>query len=182
MSYWYTAPVQFIVGLIKALLTKLYYPKYGRFSFSGTPYPSVPSVEKLFQLLRNGLRMEKPPCCSMDIYLLMRACWGYEPSKRPIFSGLVEELDRILTITANEEYLDLGLPQLDTPTSSEESSCDEDFPFPQWVSIYHGLLSTRILYRGGIEKKKVHDLLDIWNEWLRGIICSSCWLFSMGSF
>ncbi|XP_019753637.2 fibroblast growth factor receptor homolog 1 [Dendroctonus ponderosae] len=100
-------------------------------TLGGTPYPSVPSVEKLFQLLRNGLRMEKPPCCSMDIYLLMRACWGYEPSKRPVFSGLVEELDRILTITANEEYLDLGLPQLDTPTSSEESSCDEDFPFPQ---------------------------------------------------
>lgn len=38
---------------------------------------------------------------------------------------LVEDLDRILTITANEEYLDLGFP-CDTPQSSQESSCDED--------------------------------------------------------
>ncbi|KAJ8942486.1 hypothetical protein NQ318_017781 [Aromia moschata] len=99
-------------------------------NFLGTPYPSVPSVEKLFQLLRNGHRMEKPPCCSLEIYMLMRECWSYQPNERP----LVEDLDRILTITANEEYLDLGLPQLDTPPSSQESSCDEDFPFPQIIS------------------------------------------------
>ncbi|ENN77792.1 hypothetical protein YQE_05762, partial [Dendroctonus ponderosae] len=81
------------------------------------------------RLLRNGHRMEKPPCCSTDIYLLMRDCWCYEPYNRPVFSKLVEDLDAILTITANQEYLDLGLPQLDTPTSSQESSSDEEFPF-----------------------------------------------------
>lgn len=73
--------------------------------------------------------MEKPACCSLEIYLLMRDCWSYQPNERPIFSELVEDLDRILTITANEEYLDLGLPQLDTPPSSLESSGDEP-PFP----------------------------------------------------
>ncbi|XP_045481773.1 fibroblast growth factor receptor homolog 1-like isoform X3 [Harmonia axyridis] len=95
-------------------------------TLGGTPYPSVPSVEKLFQLLRNGHRMEKPPCCSLEIYLLMRECWSYHPNERPTFSELVDDLDRILTFTANEEYLDLGLPQLDTPPSSQESSCDEE--------------------------------------------------------
>ncbi|KAL1492397.1 hypothetical protein ABEB36_010649 [Hypothenemus hampei] len=100
-------------------------------TLGGTPYPSVPSVEKLFKLLRNGHRMEKPPCCSLEIYMLMRECWSYQPNERPVFSELVEDLDRILTITANEEYLDLGLPQLDTPPSSQESSCDEGFPFTQ---------------------------------------------------
>ncbi|XP_018565011.1 fibroblast growth factor receptor homolog 1-like isoform X2 [Anoplophora glabripennis] len=100
-------------------------------TLGGTPYPSVPSVEKLFHLLRNGHRMEKPPCCSLDIYMLMRECWSYQPNERPVFSELVEDLDRILTITANEEYLDLGLPQLDTPPSSQDSSCNENFPFPQ---------------------------------------------------
>ncbi|EFA11574.2 fibroblast growth factor receptor homolog 1 isoform X2 [Tribolium castaneum] len=104
-------------------------------TLGGTPYPSVPSVEKLFQLLRNGHRMEKPPCCSLEIYMLMRECWSYKPNERPTFSQLVEDLDRILTITANEEYLDLGLPQLDTPPSSQESSGDEeDFPFDSLTS------------------------------------------------
>ncbi|XP_032663228.1 fibroblast growth factor receptor homolog 1-like isoform X2 [Odontomachus brunneus] len=95
-------------------------------TLGGTPYPSVPSVEKLFQLLRTGHRMEKPPCCSIEIYMLMRDCWSYQPKERPTFVELVEDLDRILTITANEEYLDLGLPQLDTPPSSQESSATEE--------------------------------------------------------
>ncbi|XP_054004822.1 fibroblast growth factor receptor homolog 1-like isoform X2 [Hylaeus anthracinus] len=104
-------------------------------TLGGTPYPSVPSVEKLFQLLRTGHRMEKPPCCSIEIYMLMRDCWSYQPNERPMFGELVEDLDRILTITANEEYLDLGLPQLDTPPSSQESSDasddegEEKFPY-----------------------------------------------------
>ncbi|KAL6423759.1 hypothetical protein ACFW04_010317 [Cataglyphis niger] len=103
-------------------------------TLGGTPYPSVPSVEKLFQLLRTGHRMEKPPCCSIEIYMLMRDCWSYQPNERPTFVELVEDLDRILTITANEEYLDLGLPQLDTPPSSQESSeaeedGEEKFPY-----------------------------------------------------
>ncbi|XP_033207757.1 fibroblast growth factor receptor 3-like isoform X3 [Belonocnema kinseyi] len=95
-------------------------------TLGGTPYPSVPSVEKLFQLLRTGHRMEKPPCCSIEIYMLMRDCWSYQPNERPMFGELVEDLDRVLTITTNEEYLDLGLPQLDTPPSSQESSEAED--------------------------------------------------------
>jgi hypothetical protein len=65
----------------------------------------------------------------------MRECWSYQPNERPLFSQLVEDLDRILTFTANEEYLDLGLPQLDTPPSSQESSGDEeDFPFANLTS------------------------------------------------
>lgn len=38
-------------------------------TLGGTPYPSVPSLEKLFQLLRTGHRMDKPPCCSMEMYV-----------------------------------------------------------------------------------------------------------------
>ncbi|XP_059486028.1 fibroblast growth factor receptor homolog 1-like isoform X2 [Neocloeon triangulifer] len=98
-------------------------------TLGGTPYPSVPSVEKLFQLLRSGHRMEKPPCCSSEIYMMMRECWNYNKDERPTFGELVDELDRILTITANEEYLDLGLPQLDTPVSSPENS-DASTQFP----------------------------------------------------
>lgn len=103
-------------------------------TLGGTPYPSIPSFEKLFELLRTGHRMEKPPCCSIEIYMLMRDCWSYQPNERPTFVELVEDLDRILTITANEVYLDLGLPQLDTPPSSQESSeteeeGEEKFPY-----------------------------------------------------
>lgn len=71
-------------------------------TLGGTPYPSVPRVEKLFKLLRSGHRMEKPPCCSLEIYMLMRECWSYQPVERPMFWELVQSLDRILEMTANE--------------------------------------------------------------------------------
>jgi len=88
-------------------------------TLGGTPYPSVP-IEKLFMLLREGHRMEKPPKCSLEIYLMMRECWQNSPHNRPTFCELVEDLDRILTISSNDEYLDLSIPVLETPPSSGE--------------------------------------------------------------
>lgn len=95
-------------------------------TLGGTPYPSMPSVENLFQMLRSGHRMEKPPACSLEMYMLMRECWSYQPNERPTFEELVEELDQILTVTANEEYLNLGMPSLVTPPSSEDEDEDEE--------------------------------------------------------
>ncbi|KAM3960814.1 LOW QUALITY PROTEIN: fibroblast growth factor receptor [Aphomia sociella] len=100
-------------------------------TLGGTPYPSV-AGQYMYQHLSAGHRMEKPPCCSLEIYMLMRECWSFSPGDRPSFTELVEDLDKILTVTANQEYLDLGLPQLDTPPSSYDGSGDEsdsEFPF-----------------------------------------------------
>ncbi|XP_013788875.1 fibroblast growth factor receptor 2-like [Limulus polyphemus] len=92
-------------------------------TLGGTPYPSVP-VERLFQLLRHGHRMEKPENCSLELYMIMRNCWNAEPIERPTFSLLVKELDHMLTIFSEENYLDLSasFSVLDTPPSSD-SSC-----------------------------------------------------------
>ncbi|XP_047987977.1 fibroblast growth factor receptor homolog 1-like isoform X2 [Leguminivora glycinivorella] len=101
-------------------------------TLGGTPYPTV-AGQYMYQHLSAGHRMEKPPCCSLEIYMLMRDCWSFKPDDRPSFAELVEYLDKILTVTANQEYLDLGLPQLDTPPSSYDGSSDEEsdseFPF-----------------------------------------------------
>ena len=64
--------------------------------------------------------MEKPAQCSMELYLLMRDCWHFYPNQRPTFTELVEDLQRILKVSCEEEYLDLGLPALDTPPSSDK--------------------------------------------------------------
>ncbi|XP_042239082.1 fibroblast growth factor receptor 4-like isoform X2 [Homarus americanus] len=95
-------------------------------TLGGTPYPAVPSVEKLFQLLREGHRMEKPSNCSLEIYMIMRECWRCQPTQRPTFKELVEDLDRILTLSSTVEYLDLSMPHLDTPPSSCDSSLTSD--------------------------------------------------------
>lgn len=50
----------------------------------------------------------------------MRQCWNWNPSERPTFTEIVENLDKILSATANEEYLDLDIPLLRTPPSSDD--------------------------------------------------------------
>lgn len=58
-------------------------------------------------------------------YMLMRQCWQYNPQDRPDFTELVNDLDKILSATANDEYLDLGAPVLETPPSSDDEFEDE---------------------------------------------------------
>ncbi|XP_056288940.1 fibroblast growth factor receptor 1b isoform X4 [Pseudoliparis swirei] len=78
------------------------------FTLGGSPYPGVP-VEELFKLLKEGHRMEKPSACPQELYLMMKDCWHAVPSRRPRFSQLVEDLDRTLSLMADQEYLDLDL-------------------------------------------------------------------------
>ncbi|XP_056875231.1 fibroblast growth factor receptor 1-A-like [Takifugu flavidus] len=81
------------------------------FTLGGSPYPGVP-VEELFKLLKEGHRMEKPATSTQELYLMMRDCWHAVPSRRPTFQQLVEDLDRMLSLMANQEYLDLAVPMV----------------------------------------------------------------------
>uniref|UniRef100_A0A2K5R1Y2 Fibroblast growth factor receptor 2 n=1 Tax=Cebus imitator TaxID=2715852 RepID=A0A2K5R1Y2_CEBIM len=94
------------------------------FTLGGSPYPGIP-VEELFKLLKEGHRMDKPANCTNELYMMMRDCWHAAPSQRPTFKQLVEDLDRILTLTTNEEYLDLSQPleQYSPSYPDTRSSC-----------------------------------------------------------
>ncbi|XP_043912003.1 fibroblast growth factor receptor 2 isoform X7 [Protopterus annectens] len=76
------------------------------FTLGGSPYPGIP-VEELFKLLKEGHRMDKPVNCTNELYMMMRDCWHAVPSQRPTFKQLVEDLDRILTLTTNEAFMTL---------------------------------------------------------------------------
>ncbi|MEE6486626.1 hypothetical protein FKM82_014653 [Ascaphus truei] len=92
------------------------------FTLGGSPYPGIP-VEELFKLLKEGHRMDKPANCTNELYMMMRDCWHAIPSHRPTFKQLVQDLDRILTLTTNEEYLDLSVPLEQYSPSFPDSSC-----------------------------------------------------------
>uniref|UniRef100_A0AAQ4PDT4 Fibroblast growth factor receptor n=1 Tax=Gasterosteus aculeatus aculeatus TaxID=481459 RepID=A0AAQ4PDT4_GASAC len=87
------------------------------FTLGGSPYPGVP-VEELFKLLKEGHRMEKPSACTEELYMMMRDCWAAVPSRRPTFLQLVEDLDRTLSLMANQEYLELAVPLVQYSTAS----------------------------------------------------------------
>uniref|UniRef100_A0A8C1RLD9 Fibroblast growth factor receptor n=1 Tax=Cyprinus carpio TaxID=7962 RepID=A0A8C1RLD9_CYPCA len=46
---------------------------------------------------------------TVRLYMMMRDCWHAVPSQRPTFKHLVEDLDRTLSMTSNQEYLDLSV-------------------------------------------------------------------------
>ncbi|KAL0969520.1 hypothetical protein UPYG_G00228330 [Umbra pygmaea] len=79
------------------------------FTLGGSPYPGIP-VEELFKLLKEGHRMDKPANCTHELYMIMRECWHAVPSQRPTFRQLVEDHDRVLSMTSTDEYLDLSVP------------------------------------------------------------------------
>ncbi|KAG0713777.1 Fibroblast growth factor receptor 3 [Chionoecetes opilio] len=76
-----------------------------------------------------------PPCfmvvpVSVRSYMIMRECWRYQPTQRPTFKELVEDFDRILTLSSTDDYLNLSLPHLDTPPSSCGSSLTSEVLTP----------------------------------------------------
>lgn len=42
------------------------------------------------------------PCPLSCRYMIMRECWHAVPSQRPTFKQLVEDLDRVLTVTSTD--------------------------------------------------------------------------------
>ncbi|KAM6915995.1 fibroblast growth factor receptor 2 isoform 1-T1 [Xenentodon cancila] len=94
------------------------------FTLGGSPYPGIP-VEELFKLLKEGHRMDKPGNCTNELYMMMKDCWHAISSHRPTFKQLVEDLDRILSLSTNEEYLDLCAPteQYSPSFPDTRSSC-----------------------------------------------------------
>uniref|UniRef100_A0A673IV46 Fibroblast growth factor receptor n=1 Tax=Sinocyclocheilus rhinocerous TaxID=307959 RepID=A0A673IV46_9TELE len=75
--------------------------------------------------LKEGHRMDKPANCTNELYMMMKDCWHAISSHRPTFKQLVEDLDRILTLATNEEYLDLCAPveQYSPSFPDTRSSC-----------------------------------------------------------
>ncbi|XP_068424793.1 fibroblast growth factor receptor 2 isoform X1 [Clinocottus analis] len=94
------------------------------FTLGGSPYPGIP-VEELFKLLKEGHRMDMPGNCTNELYMMMKDCWHAISSHRPTFKQLVEDLDRILSLNTNEEYLDLCAPaeQYSPSFPDTRSSC-----------------------------------------------------------
>ncbi|XP_070537011.1 fibroblast growth factor receptor 2-like isoform X2 [Ptychodera flava] len=81
-------------------------------TLGGTPYPSV-AIETMFEYLKSGKRMSRPCGCPQDVYDIMRSCWALKPEHRPSFTSLKIQLDVLLTMASNQEYLALEVPTME---------------------------------------------------------------------
>ncbi|XP_068745558.1 fibroblast growth factor receptor 2-like [Montipora capricornis] len=91
------------------------------FTLGGSPYPGIP-IEKLFDLLKTGYRMQKPQNCPNNVYDIMINCWDENPCNRASFTDLRKLFDAMLSTMTSKEYLEI-LAQ-----SIEDIACEMETP------------------------------------------------------
>uniref|UniRef100_A0A9J7XLC6 Proto-oncogene tyrosine-protein kinase receptor Ret n=1 Tax=Cyprinus carpio carpio TaxID=630221 RepID=A0A9J7XLC6_CYPCA len=94
-------------------------------TLGGNPYPGI-APERLFNLLKTGYRMEKPENCTDEMYNLMLRCWKQEPDKRPTFSDISKELEKMMV--KSRDYLDLAASTPADALLYDDSLSEEDTP------------------------------------------------------
>lgn len=94
-------------------------------TLGGNPYPGI-APERLFNLLKTGYRMEKPENCTDEMYNLMLRCWKQEADKRPNFSDISKELEKMMV--KSRDYLDLAASTPADALLYDDSLSEEDTP------------------------------------------------------
>lgn len=74
-------------------------------TLGSTPYPGM-SGSEVMKRVREGQRLEKPEHCDREIFNMMFYCWDKDPSERPTFTDLVQNLESLLT--KGTDYIDLN--------------------------------------------------------------------------
>ncbi|NWS09285.1 RON protein, partial [Motacilla alba] len=99
-----------------------------------SPYAGVDPYDMAHYLLQ-GRRLPQPSHCPDTLYRVMLSCWAPAPEERPSFTGLVDELERVLATLDGEHYvnltvtytnLDWGPPFPPAPPGQLPDSKDED--------------------------------------------------------
>ncbi|KAK1791134.1 hypothetical protein P4O66_002162 [Electrophorus voltai] len=94
-------------------------------TLGGNPYPGI-APERLFNLLKTGYRMERPENCTEEMYSLMLRCWKQEADKRPTFSEISKELERMMV--KSRDYLDLAASTPADALLYDDTLSEEDTP------------------------------------------------------
>lgn len=59
------------------------------FTYCEEPWFGLSGRQILFRVEREGERLEKPPDCPQELYVVMRKCWACNPADRPNFAQLI---------------------------------------------------------------------------------------------
>ena len=76
------------------------------FTIGGRPYPRVKGP-RVYTLLKDGYRMDKPKHVNEELYSVMLQCWNSNPEERPSFSVLQEIMSKMEM--KHEVYVNLSL-------------------------------------------------------------------------
>ncbi|XP_044935614.1 macrophage-stimulating protein receptor isoform X7 [Mustela putorius furo] len=90
------------------------------------PYPHMDPFD-LTQFLAQGRRLPQPEYCPNSLYAVMLRCWAADPTVRPTFKVLVEEVEHVAARLLGDHYVQLpaAYVNLGASTSDEASKPPE---------------------------------------------------------
>ncbi|XP_032176069.1 macrophage-stimulating protein receptor isoform X1 [Mustela erminea] len=90
------------------------------------PYPHMDPFD-LTQFLAQGRRLPQPEYCPNSLYAVMLRCWAADPTVRPTFTVLVEEVEHVAARLLGDHYVQLpaAYVNLGASTSDEASKPPE---------------------------------------------------------
>uniref|UniRef100_A0A096MDJ1 Tyrosine kinase, non-receptor, 1 n=2 Tax=Poecilia formosa TaxID=48698 RepID=A0A096MDJ1_POEFO len=65
------------------------------FTYCEEPWFGLSGRQILLRVEQEGERLEKPPDCPQELYVVMRKCWAVNPADRPSFADLIKMLAEV---------------------------------------------------------------------------------------
>ncbi|XP_062858176.1 mast/stem cell growth factor receptor kita [Trichomycterus rosablanca] len=78
------------------------------FSLGSSPYPGMPVDAKFYKLIKEGYRMDSPEFAPSEMYEIMQSCWDPDPSRRPSFGKIVENVEQQISDSTKHIYLNFS--------------------------------------------------------------------------
>jgi len=99
------------------------------FSLGNQPYPTR-TPEDVRNFLESGARLDRPQYASRQLYQIMRDCWKAEPTERPKFRDLADDLEKELETLDRERQLDMNGDDSDSGLGDGQVTPDTAPPRP----------------------------------------------------
>lgn len=80
------------------------------FSLGQLPYEDINTTSQLIRQLHSGFRMARPEFANNAISRIMLNCWRTEPSERPTFHQLEEDISVHLMTSVRNRYIQMNQP------------------------------------------------------------------------
>ncbi|XP_014844784.1 PREDICTED: non-receptor tyrosine-protein kinase TNK1 [Poecilia mexicana] len=102
------------------------------FTYCDEPWFGLSGRQILLRVEQEGERLEKPPDCPQELYVVMRKCWAVNPADRPSFADLIKMLAEVkpAQFQATREFSEprkLSLAPNDTVTVIDHGFLDNGF-------------------------------------------------------
>ncbi|KAA0720491.1 Macrophage colony-stimulating factor 1 receptor CSF-1 receptor [Triplophysa tibetana] len=70
-----------------------------------TPYPNVVVDAHFYKMIKEGYHMSQPDFAPPEMYTIMKMCWTLDPTLRPNFSNISEQIATLLSKELNQQQM-----------------------------------------------------------------------------